>query len=203
VTKKKAEAFAPAFVLYNDFVIYLKCRLKKRDGYDILDVCKEFDKTEFVEQSNLSKITIHGGIKMKRIQRRDLFGFFCYFLILFAFFCISIFIYPMLLDSEGYSGEHVGPNLNEIIKPMLVLIPIISSFIVATCSYFILRFKRFNKLVFPCIVIDATVLIFLLGVTLLGGAFLWLMFLIIPVSLILFILGIVLGWILDSKQKNI
>ncbi len=140
---------------------------------------------------------------MNRIQRRNLFGFFCYLLILVAVFYISIFIYPMCLVSEGYSGEHVAPKLNEIIKPILLLIPIISSFITATCFYFVLRFKRFNKLVFPCIVIDATVLIFLLGLTLFGGAFLWLMFLIIPVSLILFILGIVFGWILDNKQKII
>ena len=54
---------------------------------------------------------------MNRIQRRNSFGFFCYLLILIAIFYISIFIYPMCLDSEGYSGEHVVPNLNEIIKP--------------------------------------------------------------------------------------
>ena len=138
---------------------------------------------------------------MNLVQRRNLFGFLGYLLILVAILYLSVFIYPMCLDSEGYSGEHVAPELNEITKPMLLLIPIISSFIVATCFYFILKFKRFNKFVFPCIVIDATVLIFSLGITLYGATFLWLIFLIIPVSLILFILGIVLGWILDNKQK--
>lgn len=139
---------------------------------------------------------------MNRIQRRNLFGFLGYLLILVAIFYVAVFIYPMCLDSEGYSGEHVVPKLNEMIKPILLLIPIISSFVATTYFYFALRFKRFNKLVFPCIVTDATILIFLLGCTLCGGAFLWLMFLIIPVSLVLFVLSIVSGWRLDNKQKN-
>ena len=96
---------------------------------------------------------------MNKIQKRDLLGFFCYFLILAAIFCIAVFVYPMCLTSEGYSGEHVAPSLKEIIKSMLLFIPIILSFGAATYFYyFVLKFKRFNKLVFPCIVIDATVL---------------------------------------------
>ena len=140
---------------------------------------------------------------MNGIKRRNLFGFLGYLLILIAIFYVSVFIYPMCLDSEGYSGEHVVPKLNEIIKPILLLIPIMSSFIAATYFYFVLKFKRFNKLVFPCVVIDATILILSLGCTLFGATFLWLMFLIIPVSLILFVCGIVFGWILDNKQKII
>ena len=117
---------------------------------------------------------------MNKIQKRDLFGFFVFLLILVAIFCISVFVYPMCLTSEGYSGEHVGPSLKEIIKSMLLFIPIILSFGAATyLYYFALKFKRFNKLVFPCIVIDATVLVLLGGIALFGQAFLWSMFLII------------------------
>ena len=124
-------------------------------------------------------------------------------LILVAIFCISVFVYPMCLTSEGYSGEHVTPSLKEIIKSMLFFIPIILSFFAAIyLYYFALKFKRFNKLVFPCIVIDATVLVSLGGIALCGGAFLWLMFLIIPASFVLFILGIIFGWKLDNKSKK-
>ena len=109
----------------------------------------------------------------------------------------------MCLTSEGYSGEHVTPSLKEIIKSMFFFIPIILSFFAAIyLYYFALKFKRFNKLVFPCIVIDATVLVFLGGIALFGGAFLWLMFLIIPASFVLFILGIIWGWKLDNKSKK-
>ena len=140
---------------------------------------------------------------MNKIQKRDLVGFFAFLLILVAIFCISVFVYPMCLTSEGYSGEHVTPSLKEIIKSMLFFIPIILSFFAAIyLYYFALKFKRFNKLVFPCIVIDATVLVFLGGITLCGGAFLWLMFLIIPASFVLFILGIIFGWKLDNKSKK-
>ena len=140
---------------------------------------------------------------MNKIQKRDLLGFFVFLLILVAIFCISVFVYPMCLTSEGYSGEHVTPSLKEIIKSMLFFIPIILSFFAAIyLYYFALKFKRFNKLVFPCIVIDATVLVFLGGIALCGGAFLWLMFLIIPASFVLFILGIILGWKLDNKSKK-
>ena len=124
-------------------------------------------------------------------------------LILVAIFCIAVFVYPMCLTSEGYSGEHVTPSLKEIIKSMLLFIPIILSFGAATYFYyFVLKFKRFNKLVFPCIVIDATVLVLLGGIALFGGTFLWLMFLIIPASFVLFILGIIWGWKLDNKSKK-
>ena len=140
---------------------------------------------------------------MNKIQKRDLLGFFVFLLILVAIFCISVFVYPMCLTSEGYSGEHVTPSLKEIIKSMLFFIPIILSFFAAIyLYYFALKFKRFNKLVFPCIVIDATVLVFLGGIALFGGAFLWLMFLIIPDSFVLFILGIIFGWKLDNKSKK-
>ena len=140
---------------------------------------------------------------MNKIQKRDLLGFFVFLLILVAIFYISVFVYPMCLTSEGYSGEHVTPSLKEIIKSMLLFIPIILSFGAATyLYYFALKFKRFNKLVFPCIVIDATVLVFLGGIALFGGAFLWLMFLIIPASFVLFILGIIWGWKLDNKSKK-
>ena len=30
---------------------------------------------------------------MNKIQKRDLLGFFCYFLILAAIFCIAVFVY--------------------------------------------------------------------------------------------------------------
>ena len=140
---------------------------------------------------------------MNKIQKRDLLGFFCFLLILVAIFCIAVFVYPMCLTSEGYSGEHVCPSLKEIIKSMLLFIPIILSFGAATyLYYFALKFKRFNKLVFPCIVIDATVLVLLGGIALFGQAFLWLMFLIIPASFVLFILGIIFGWKLDNKSKK-
>ena len=140
---------------------------------------------------------------MNKIQKRDLVGFFCYFLILAGIFCIAIFLYPMCLTSEGYSGEHVTPSLKEIIKSMLLFIPIILSFGAATYFYyFVLKFKRFNKVVFPCIVIDATVLVCLGGIALYGVAFLWLMFLIIPASFVLFILGIIFGWKLDNKSPK-
>ena len=116
---------------------------------------------------------------MNKIQKRDLLGFFVFLLILVAIFCISVFVYPMCLTSEGYSGEHVTPSLKEIIKSMLFFIPIILSFFAAIyLYYFALKFKRFNKLVFPCIVIDATVLVFWGGIALYGVAFLWLMFLV-------------------------
>ena len=140
---------------------------------------------------------------MNKIQKRDLLGFFCFLLILVAIFCVAVFVYPMCLTSEGYSGEHVGPSPKEIIKSMLLFIPIILSFGAATYFYyFVLKFKRFNKLVFPCIVIDATVLVLLGGIALFGQAFLWLMFLIIPASFVLFILGIIFGWKLDNKSKK-
>ena len=140
---------------------------------------------------------------MNKIQKRDLLGFFVFLLILVAIFYISVFVYPMCLTSEGYSGEHVGPSLKEITKSMLLFIPIILSFGAATyLYYFALKFKRFNKLVFPCIVIDATVLVLLGGIALFGQAFLWLMFLIIPASFVLFILGIIFGWKLDNKSKK-
>ena len=140
---------------------------------------------------------------MNKIQKRDLLGFFCYFLILAAIFCVAVFVYPMCLTSEGYSGEHVAPSLKEIIKSMLLFIPIILSFGVTTYFYyFVLKFKRFNKAVFPCIVIDATVLVCLGGIALCGVAFLWLMFLIIPASFVLFILGIIFGWKLDNKSQK-
>ena len=140
---------------------------------------------------------------MNKIQKRDLLGFFCFLLILIAIFCVAVFVYPMCLTSEGYSGEHVVPSPKEIIKSMLLFIPMILSFGAATYFYyFVLKFKRFNKAVFPCIVIDATVLVCLGGIALCGVAFLWLMFLIIPASFVLFILGIILGWILDNKSKK-
>ena len=140
---------------------------------------------------------------MNKIQKRDLVGFFVFLLILVAIFFISVFVYPMCLTSEGYSGEHVGPSPKEIIKSMLLFIPIILSFGAATyLYYFALKLKRFNKLVFPCIVIDATVLVLLGGIALFGQAFLWLMFLIIPASFVLFILGIIWGWKLDNKSKK-
>ena len=140
---------------------------------------------------------------MNKIQKRDLLGFFCYFLILAVIFCIAVFVYPMCLTSEGYSGEHVAPSLKEIIKSMLLFIPIILSFGAATYFYyFVLKFKRFNKAVFPCIVIDDTVLVCLGGIALFGVASLWLMFLIIPASFVLFILGIILGWKLDNKSQK-
>ena len=140
---------------------------------------------------------------MNKIQKRDLLGFFVFLLILVAIFCISVFVYPMCLTSEGYSGEHVTPSLKEIIKSMLLFIPIIFSFGATTyLYYFVLKFKRFNKLVFPCIVIDATVLVCLGGIALCGVAFVWLMFLIIPASFVLFILGIIFGWKLDNKSKK-
>ena len=140
---------------------------------------------------------------MNKIQKRDLLGFFVFLLILVAIFCISVFVYPMCLTSEGYSGEHVTPSLKEIIKSMLLFIPIILSFVAATyLYYFVLKFKRFNKLIFPCIVIDATVLVCLGGIALCGGAFLWLMFLIIPAFFVLFFLGIILGWKLDNKSQK-
>ena len=140
---------------------------------------------------------------MNKIQKRDLLGFFVFLLILVAIFCISVFVYPMCLTSEGYSGEHVGPRLKEIIKSMLLFIPIILSFGAATYFYyFVLKFKRFNKAVFPCIVIDATVLVCLGGIALFGVASLWLMFLIIPASFVLFILGIIWGWKLDNESQK-
>ena len=140
---------------------------------------------------------------MNKIEKRYLLGFFVFLLILVAIFCISVFVYPMCLTSEGYSGEHVGPSLKEIIKSMLLFIPIILSFGAATYFYyFVLKFKRFNKAVFPCIVIDATVLVCLGGIALYGVAFLWLMFLIIPASFVLFILGIIFGWKLDNKSQK-
>ena len=140
---------------------------------------------------------------MNKIQKRDLLGFFCFLLILVAIFCIAVFVYPMCLTSEGYSGEHVGPSLKEIIKSMLLFIPIILSFGAATYFYyFVLKFKRFNKAVFPCIVIDATVLVCLGGIALFGQTFLWSMFLIIPASFVWFILGIVFGWKLDNKSQK-
>ena len=140
---------------------------------------------------------------MNKIQKRDLLGFFCFLLILVAIFCIAVFVYPMCLTSEGYSGEHVGPSLKEIIKSMLLFIPIILSFGAATYFYyFVLKFKRFNKAVFPCIVIDATVLVFWGGIALCGVAFGWLIFLIIPASFVLFILGIIFGWKLDNKYQK-
>ena len=140
---------------------------------------------------------------MNKIQKRDLLGFFVFLLFLVAIFCISVFVYPMCLTSEGYSGEHVTPSLKEIIKSMLFFIPIILSFFAAIhLYYYVLKFGRFNKLLFPCIVIDATVLVFLGGIALCGGAFLWLMFLIIPASFVLFILGIIFGWKLDNKSKK-
>ena len=140
---------------------------------------------------------------MNKIQKRDLLGFFCFLLILVAIFCVAVFVYPMCLTSEGYSGEHVGPSPKEIIKSMLLFIPIVLSFFTSIyLYYFPLKFKRFNKLLFPCIVIDATVLVFLGGIALFGGAFLWLMFLIIPASFVLFILGIIFGWKLDNKSKK-
>ena len=140
---------------------------------------------------------------MNKIQKRDLLGFFVFLLILVAIFCISVFVYPMCLTSEGYSGEHVGPSLKEIIKSMLLFTPIILSFGAATYFYyFVLKFKRFNKAVFPCIVIDATVLGCLGGIALFGQTFLWTMFLIIPASFVLFILGIIFGWKLDNKSKK-
>ena len=73
---------------------------------------------------------------MNKIQKRDLLGFFCFLLILVAIFCIAVFVYPMCLTSEGYSGEHVGPSLKEIIKSMLLFIPIILSFGAATYFYY-------------------------------------------------------------------
>ena len=140
---------------------------------------------------------------MNKIQKRDLLGFFVFLLILVAIFCISVFVYPMCLTSEGYSGEHVTPSLKEITKSMLFFIPIILSFFAAIyLYYFVLKFKRFNKAVFPCIVIDATVLVCLGGIALCGVAFLWLMFLIIPASFVLFILGIIFGWKLDNKSPK-
>ena len=140
---------------------------------------------------------------MNKIQKRDLLGFFVFLLILVAIFCVAVFIYPMCLTSEGYSGEHVAPSLKEIIKSMLLFIPIILSFGAATYFYyFVLKFKRFNKAVFPCIVIDATVLVCLGGIALYGVAFLWIMFLIIPASFVLFILGIIWGWKLDNKSQK-
>ena len=140
---------------------------------------------------------------MNKIQKRDLLGFFCFLLILVAIFCIAVFVYPRCLTSEGYSGEHVTPSLKEIIKSMLLFLPIISSFFAAIhLYYYVLKLSRFNKLLFPCIVIDATVLVFLGGIALCGGAFMWLMFLIIPASFVLFILGIIWGWKLDNKSKK-
>ena len=109
----------------------------------------------------------------------------------------------MCLTSEGYSGEHVTPSLKEKIISILLFAPIISSFFAAIyLYYFALKFKRFNKLLFPCIVIDATVLVFLGGIALCGGAFLWSMFLIIPASFVMFILGIIWGWKLDNKSQK-
>ena len=140
---------------------------------------------------------------MNKIQKRDLLGFFCFLLILVAIFCIAVFVYPRCLTSEGYSGEHVTPSLKEIIKSMLLFLPIISSFFAAIhLYYYVLKLSRFNKLLFPCIVIDATVLVFLGGIALCGAAFMWLMFLIIPASFVLFILGIIWGWKLDNKSKK-
>ena len=140
---------------------------------------------------------------MNKIQKRDLLGFFCFLLILVAIFCIAVFVYPMCLTSEGYSGEHVTPSLKEKIISILLFVPIISSFFAAIhLYYYVLKLGRFNKLLFPCIVIDATVLVFLGGIALCGGAFLWLMFLIIPASIVLFILGIILGWKLDNKSQK-
>ena len=140
---------------------------------------------------------------MNKIQKRDLLGFFVFLLILVAIFCISVFVYPMCLTSEGYSGEHVTPSLKEIIKSMLFFIPIILSFFAAIyLYYFALKFKRFYTMVFPCIVIVVTDLMFLGGIALYGVAFLWLMFLIIPASFVLFILGIIFGWKLDNKSKK-
>lgn len=140
---------------------------------------------------------------MNKIQKRDLLGFFCFLLILVAIFCIAVFVYPRCLTSEGYSGEHVTPSLKEKIISILLFLPIISSFFAAIhLYYYVLKFSRFNKLLFPCIVIDATVLVFLGGIALCGGAFMWLMFLIIPASFVLFILGIIWGWKLDNKSKK-
>ena len=140
---------------------------------------------------------------MNKIQKRDLLGFFCFLLILVAIFCIAVFVYPMCLTSEGYSGEHVTPSLKEKIISILLFVPIISPFFAAIhLYYYVLKFGRFNKFLFPCIVIDATVLVFLGGIALCGGAFLWLMFLIIPASFVLFILGIIWGWKLDNKSKK-
>ena len=140
---------------------------------------------------------------MNKNQKRDLLGFFCFLLILVAIFCVAVFVYPMCLRSEGYSGEHVTPSLKEKIISILLFAPIISSFFAAIyLYYFALKFKRFNKLLFPCIVIDATVLVFLGGIALCGGAFLWSMFLIIPASFVMFILGIIWGWKLDNKSQK-
>ena len=140
---------------------------------------------------------------MNKIQKRDFLGFFCYFLILAAIFCIAVFVYPMCLTSEGYSGEHVAPSLKETIKSMLLFIPMILSFGAATYFYyFVLKCKSFHKVVFPCIVIDATVLVCLGGIALCGVAFLWFMFFIIPTSFVLFILGIIFGWKLDNKSPK-
>ena len=71
---------------------------------------------------------------MNKIQKRDLLGFFVFLLILVAIFCISVFVYPMCLTSEGHSGEHVSPSLKEIIKSMLFFIPIILSFFCCNIS---------------------------------------------------------------------
>ena len=140
---------------------------------------------------------------MNKIQKRDLLGFFVFLLILVAIFCVSVFVYPMCLRSEGYSGEHVTPSLKEKIISILLFAPIISSFFAAIhLYYYVFKFGRFNKLLFPCIVIDATVLVLLGGIALCGGAFLWSMFLIIPASFVLFILGIIFGWKLDNKSKK-
>lgn len=138
---------------------------------------------------------------MNKAQKRNILGFLIYLLIVIVIFCITNFVFPKSLVGEGYSGEHVVPETSEIIKPLLFLIPIILSFCITTIFYFILKFKRFNKFVFPIIVTNASILVFWFGTALFGVAFGWLLFLIIPITFILFVLGIVFGWILDNKQK--
>ncbi len=137
---------------------------------------------------------------MNKDQKRNIFGFLIYLVIAIVIFYITNYVFPKSLANGGYSGEDVGPKTNEMIKPLLFLIPIMLSFYISTVFYF-LKFKRFNKFVFPIMVINTSNLVFWLGTVLHGVAFVWFLFIIIPVSFLLFFLGIACGWILDNRQK--
>lgn len=85
---------------------------------------------------------------------------------------------------------------------MLCIAPIFLIYFGTIVLYFILKFKRFNKFIFPMIVFNSQCLIFVAGTGAFGVAFGWLIFMTLPLTLILIILGIIYGWINDHNYKK-
>ncbi len=130
------------------------------------------------------------------------FGAFMLFTIMLFVYILKVF-FPALNSIGGYENEAVGPTNRQVLQALIIFIPATLIYIAAVYLFFYFKITGFNKIVFPILVFTFYFLFNLLGITVCGGGFGWIIiFTIIPAIIVLFV-SVFIGWISDKKYKNL